>query len=111
MSTSALEKLGNLVDLEVLASDGELTDALDDNGFLALLFEVKLNLILSAGFDLLGAVLLANLFNLGHFKQRRFTKQTKNEVVANEDDTLLLLLDLLSELRKEREVNSGVRLV
>ena len=85
--------------------------ALGDNRLLPLLLVVEFDLVLCACLYLLGAVLLAQGLDLGDIENGGLAKEPEDEVVPDEDDTLLFLLDLLSELGEEGEVDGGVCLV
>jgi hypothetical protein len=91
-----------------LTGDRELANALSDNWLLALFLEVELDLILCACFNLFGTVFLAKCLNLGDIEESGLSKEAQYEVFSDENNTLLFLLNLLSELGKEGEVDSGV---
>jgi len=107
----SLEEFCDLVDFEVLAGDRELANALSDDRLLALFLKVELDLILCTCLNLLGTMLFAKCLNLCDIKERGLSKKTQDEVFSNENYTLLLLLDLLSKLGKEGEIDSGISLI
>jgi hypothetical protein len=94
----SLKELRDLVELEVGAGDGKLANALSDYRLLTLLLEVEFDLILLASLHFLGGVLLAETLNLGNIGEGWLSKETDHEGITNENDTLLLLLDLLCKL-------------
>lgn len=97
--------------LHVLAEDLDHADASGVDWLCALFFALEADLVSAAELDLLRGLLGADLLQVVQIDLFGVAEQSDYEAVADEDDSLALLLQLLAVLWQERDVAGAIRLV
>ena len=110
-NTLAGERLSQFFDVHVCATNHKLEHAANVNLLLSLFLEFVGNLVLRNNLCRLGAKSLTYFLELLHVDLTRVSKESDYEIWSQENDSLVFVLKLLSELRKRTNIKSWVCLV
>ena len=111
MQTLQSQQLRQLINVHIRTSDHDLKHVLSLHSLLTLLLELERNLVLTDHLDGLRAHRFASLLELLDVELIWIAEETNQVVVSDVENTLLLLLEVSSELGQEGDVDSGVGLV